>query len=108
MLKFSDLKVDAERTVGSPLVLCGAQPTVAYEEGLPTSRRDGTRYVVACPAAGMQKLMVKVTGEQTVFFEKKGIILVDFDGLEIYTYFHDGKTFIAGRAKAIRRVDGQQ
>lgn len=108
MLKFSDLKIDARATVGSPLVLCGAQPTVAYEDGMATTRRDGTRYIVACPGCGMQKLMVKVMGEQTVFFEKKGIILVDFEELEIYTYFHDGKTFIAGRARAIRRVDSQQ
>lgn len=48
MLKVSDLKIDAAKTVGSPLVLCRTQPTMAYEEGVRTSKRDGTRYCVAC------------------------------------------------------------
>ena len=107
MLKLGDLKIDAERTVGSPLVLCRTQPTMAYEEGVRTSKRDGTRYSVACPAAGMQTLTVKVLGQQTVECSEKGMVLVDFDDLDIYVYFKDGKPFVAGRAKAIRLVDGQ-
>lgn len=107
MLKLGDLKIDAERTVGSPLVLCRTQPTMAYEEGVRTTKRDGTRYCVACPAAGMQTLTVKVLGQQTVECSEKGMVLVDFDDLDIYVYFKDGKPFVAGRAKAIRLADGQ-
>ena len=40
MLKVSDLKIDAAKTVGSPLVLCRTQPTMAYEEGVRTTKRD--------------------------------------------------------------------
>ena len=107
MLKLNDLKIDVKATVGSPLVLCRVNPTVAYEDDVPTSRRDGTRYTVACPGAEMKTLAVKVPGSQTVEFEEKGIILVDFDGMEIYVYYKDGKPFVAARAKAIRRVDSQ-
>lgn len=88
MLKVSDLKIDAAKTVGSPLVLCRTQPTMAYEEGVRTSKRDGTRYCVACPAAGMQTLTVKVLGQQTVECSEKGMVLVDFDDLDIYDFWH--------------------
>ena len=107
MLKISDLKIDVKATVGSPLVLCRTTPTVEYTEGVRTTKRDGTRYSVACPAAGMQTLTVKVLGPQTVECSEKGMILVDFDDLDIYVYFKDGKPFVAGRAKAIRLVDSQ-
>lgn len=107
MLKLSDLKIDVKATVGSPLVLCRTNPTVEYAEGVRTSRRTGTRYTVACPAAGMQTLTVKVLGQQTVECSEKGMVLVDFDDLDIYVYFKDGKPFVAGRAKAIRLADGQ-
>lgn len=107
MLKLSDLKIDVKATVGSPLVLCREQPTVAYEGGVPTSRRDGTRYTVACPGAEMKTLAVKVPGPQVVEHSKKGMVLVDFDDLDIYVYFKDNKAFVAARAKAIRLADGQ-
>ena len=107
MLKVSDLKIDAAKTVGTPLVLCRTQPTMAYEEGVRTTKRDGTRYSVACPAAGMQTLTVKVLGQQTVECAEKGLVLVDFDDMEIYIYFKDDKPFVAARAKDIRLVDGQ-
>ena len=38
MLKVSDLKIDAAKTVGTPLVLCRTQPTMAYEEGVRTTK----------------------------------------------------------------------
>ena len=107
MLKLSDLKIDVKATVGSPLVLCRTNPTVEYAEGVRTSRRTGTRYTVACPAASMQTLTVKVLGQQTVECAEKGLVLVDLDDMEIYIYFKDDKPFVAARAKDIRLVDGQ-
>ena len=105
MLKLQDVKIDAKTTVGAPLVLCRVQPTVAYEGGMPTAHRDGTRFTVACPGADMRTLAVKVPGPQALDLEDSGITFVDFDGLEIYSYFKEGKVYVAGRAKAIRRVD---
>ena len=55
----------------------------------------------------MQTLTVKVLGQQTVECAEKGLVLVDFDDMEIYIYFKDDKPFVAARAKDIRLVDGQ-
>ena len=54
MLTLKQLVIDATATLGSPLLVCKAAPTYRYENGVPTNKRDGTRYTVAAPAAGLQ------------------------------------------------------
>ena len=105
MLTLKQLVIDATATLGSPLLVCKAAPTYRYENGVPTNKRDGTRYTVAAPAAGMATIAVKVLGPQTLDMGGKAVITVEFDSLEIYIYYRDGKPMVAGRATAIRVAD---
>ena len=105
MLALKNLKIDAAATLGSPLLVCKAAPTFEYISGQPTNKRDGTRYTVAAPAAGMATIAVKVPGPQGVEMDGKAVVPVAFDGLELYIYYRDGKPMVAGRATAIRVAD---
>ena len=76
MLTLKQLVIDATATLGSPLLVCKAA-TIA----------------------------VKVLGPQTLDMGGKAVIPVEFDSLEIYIYYRDGKPMVAGRATAIRVAD---
>ena len=56
-------------------------------------------------SAGMATIAVKVLGPQTLDMGGKAVIPVEFDSLEIYIYYRDGKPMVAGRATAIRVAD---
>lgn len=105
MLSLKQLAIDGKATLGDTVILCRTAATVAYADGVPTSKRDGTRYTVAVPKADMATINIKVPGTQTVNLDGKSVIPVTFDDLEIYIYFRDGKPMIAGRATAIHVVD---
>lgn len=105
MLSLKQLVIDSVATLGTPLLVCKAAPTFRYENGVPTNKRDGTRYTVAAPAAGMATIAVKVLGPQTLDMGGKAVIPVAFDDLELYLYYRDGKPMVAGRATAIHTVD---
>lgn len=101
MMKLKDLIIDAEATLGSPLLLCRANPTYLYANGVPTSTRDGTRYTVAAPGCGMATIGVKVPGPQTIDLGDKAYLPVAFDDIELYVYYKDGKPMVGARATAI-------
>lgn len=105
MINLRDLVINAEATLGAPLFLVKEAATYAYENGVATSRRDGTRYTVAAPSVNMATIAIKVPGAQTVDKGDKAIVPVVFDGLELYIYFRDGKPCVGGRAKAIRKAN---
>lgn len=108
MINLRDIRIDAEATLGAPLLLVKEAPTFAYEGGAPTQRVDGTRYTVACPGASMQTLAVKVPGPQTLTRGDRAILPVAFAQLELYVYYRDGKPMIGARASAIRACDGPE
>lgn len=101
MIKLKDVKINAEATLGTPLLLCRINPTYMYSEGVPTSTRDGTRYTVAAPGCGMATIGVKVPGPQTVDLEGKAYLPVTFEGMELYVYHKDTKPMVGARATAI-------
>ena len=105
MLSLKQLVIDAGATLGAPLLLCKTAATFEYINGSPTNKRDGTRYTVAAPAAGMAAINVKVLGPQAVEMDGKSIVPVDFDALDVYIYFKDGKPMVAARAKGVHTVD---
>lgn len=108
MLNLRDLKIDAEATLGKPLLLVKEAPTFAYENGIATQRVDGTRYTVACPACGMASLAVKVPGPQTLSKGERSIVPVQFDALELYVYYRDSKPMVGARATAIKPVEDKR
>lgn len=105
MLSLKQLVIDAVATLGSPLLLCKTAATYEYTNGVPTNKRDGTRYTVAAPAAGMATVNVKVSGPQALDMGGKAILPVEFDSLELYIYYRDGKPMVAGRARGVHKAD---
>lgn len=105
MLSLKHLSIDPKATLGETVILCRTAATVAYADGVPTNKRDGTRYTVASPIANMETINIKVPGPQTVSMDGKSVIPVTFDGLEVYIYYREGKPMVAGRATAIHVVD---
>lgn len=101
-IELTDLVIDVEATVGNVLFAKAAYPTFAYEKGVPTSTRDGTRYRVITPVGGIN---IKVKGPQTLNVDGSKSVPVYFDGLELYIYFRDGTPVIAGRARAVKVAD---
>ena len=59
----------------------------------------------ATATLGSPLLVCKVLGPQTLDMGGKAVIPVEFDSLEIYIYYRDGKPMVAGRATAIRVAD---
>ena len=101
-IELTDLVIDVQATIGETYLLKGAYPTFIYENGTPTSNRDGTRYRVATPVG---YLNVKVKGPQTIDFDADSKpVSVRFPGMDMYIYFRGGKPAVAGRAKAIEVV----
>ena len=105
MLSLKQLVIDSAATLGTPLLVCKAAPTFEYVNGSPTNKRDGTRYTVAAPAAEMATVNIKVSGPQALDMGGKAIVPVEFDSLELYIYYRDGKPMVAGRAKGVHKVD---
>lgn len=102
-IDLSDLVIDAERTVGKVVLLKGVYATFEYQDGIPTAKRDGTRYRVATPVGA---LSVKVKGEQTIDFDPdNGPMPVSFENLGLYIYYRNGKAGVAGRATAVKTMD---
>lgn len=102
-IDLTDLVIDAEKIVGKVVLLKAAYATFEYQDGIPTAKRDGTRYRVATPVG---TLNVKVKGEQTIDFDPdNGPVPVSFEALNLYVYYKNGKAGVAGRAKAIEVVD---
>ena len=97
--------IDAKATMGDVQLLSRATPTYAYDNGVPTAKRDGTRYTVAVPACGMATIGVKSPGPQTVDLGEKGYLPVTFDELDMYVYYTNGKPMVGARAKAIHVID---
>lgn len=101
-IELTDLAIDAAATLGDVVYIKAAFPTVKYENGTPTSNRDGTRYRVMSRAGAIN---VKVPGPQTLDVDGTQLVPVSFEGLSLYIYFRDGKPVVAGKAKTVKAVD---
>lgn len=100
-IELTDLVIDSVATLGEVVYVKAAFPTVKYENGTPTSNRDGTRYRVMSRAGSIN---IKVPGPQTLEVDGTQLVPVSFESLSMYIYFKDGKPVVAGRAKAVKTM----
>lgn len=102
-MKITDLIIDPA-SLGNQLWLVGISPAYEYRNNRRTDKITGYRYTVAMVDKGLEKINVKIDGEQ-LMDEPNGYIPVEFVGLELYIYFAQGQPAVGARAKGIRPVE---
>jgi hypothetical protein len=103
MLNIRNLKID-NASLGEKKLLVDVIPAYEYKDGVKTDKIGGYRYVVALPAHSLEKLNVKIDGEQ-LMEKPEGFVEVTFTGLEVTAYESQGKTNITAKATGISLVN---
>ena len=107
-LKITDLKIDP-LSLGGNFLLVDIRPVFAYVNGEKTNNIDGYRYQCCLPKHKMEKIGVRVTGKVPLFdLEKEEIpinTIVDFEGLEVGSYFSNGQINVNAKADSVSVVD---
>ena len=102
-MKLSDLII-YPASLGKRFWLVDVIPSYAYQNGQRTDTVTGYRYTVALPDKGLDKINVRIDGEQRMD-APDGFIEVRFDGLEPYLYWSGGEYQLGARAKGIAAVN---
>lgn len=105
MIKPYDIIIDAQQTLGNELLLCATAPAYAYDNGIPTSQRIGTKYTVFSAVRG-EKQTVKVLGAQKIDLpEGKSFLPVRLIQPKMSVYLHDGRLYVTCTAVDIAVAD---
>jgi len=107
-LRITDLAIDVD-SLGGDFILTDIRPYYQYKDGERTEKIDGYRYAVALPHKKMEKLNIKVeqksplidTDEEEIPIGQR----VDFENLEVGSYFMKGNINISAKAKKVFLVD---
>ena len=92
------------KTFGDKLLLIDVRPAYQYVSGKPTDVIIGYRYEIALPEKKMEKVSVKIEGEQ-LMEKPMEPTEVQFDKLQIFIYWMAGKYHIGARANGIHLVN---
>lgn len=103
MLRIQDLIIDP-RSLGSKFWLVEISPAYEYRENRRTDTVTGYRYIVALPEKGLEKISVKIEGNQ-LLEQPDGYAEVKFTGLEVFLYWSQGQPQIGARATGIQLVN---
>ena len=98
MLNLRDLKID-NASLGQKKLLVEVVPAYEYKDKQRTDKITGYRYVVCLVEHHLEKLSVRIDGEQP-----DGFVEVDFDGLEVSAYESQGKVQFTAKAADIFAV----
>lgn len=99
MLKITDIIIDP-LTLGSKLWLVDIQPAYSYVDGHRTDTITGYRYTVALPEKNLEKIAVRIDGEQKME-APNGFVEVTFCDLELYIYWTQNQPQVGARATDI-------
>ena len=102
-MKISDLIIDP-KSLGSKLWLVEVSPAYEYKDNHRTDTITGYRYTIALPEKGLDKITVKIDGEQRME-TPDGYAEVRFDGLEVFLYWSRGDYTVGARATGIHPVN---
>lgn len=102
-MKLSDLIIDPA-SLGKRFWLVDVIPSYAYQNGQRTDTVTGYRYTVALPDKGLDKINVRIDGDQQMD-APASFVEVRFDGLEPYLYWSGGEYQLGARAKGISAVN---
>ena len=106
-IKVTDLRIDPT-SLGDTFLLADITPVFEYKDGERTKNIDGWRYHVVLPKLKMEKIGVKVAKKVPLFdLEKEEIpvgMQVDFENLEVGTYFSNGQISVNAKADSVSVV----
>ena len=98
-MTITDLIIDP-RSLGNKLWLVDVLPVYEYRNNRRTENVTGYRYVVAMPEKNLDKINIKIEGNQLI--EKPiGYAEVVFTGLEVFIYWMNGQPQIGAKATGI-------
>lgn len=100
-MDIKNLKIDINATLGTKYWLTNIYPVNVYKNNKRTDEICGYRYMIVLPDKGLDKIGVKIDGERRMDVPEN-FVPVEFDGLELYMYWMDGKPQVGARAKDIR------
>ena len=99
MLNIRDLKIDPT-SLGEKMLLVEIIPAYEYKEGVKTNNIIAHRYVVALPKHNLEKIGVRIDGEQ-LMDKPEGFAEVEFENLEVLAYEMRGNVQISAKATGI-------
>lgn len=99
MLNIRDLRIDPA-SLGEKMLLVEIIPSYEYKDGAKTNNISAYRYVVALPKHNLEKISVKIDGEQ-LMDKPEGFVEVEFENLEVLAYEMRGNVQISARATGI-------
>jgi len=102
MLRLQDLTIDP-CSLGNVFWLVDVRPVYEYRDDRRTDKVTAYRYIVALPDKGLERIAVKIDGEQQLE-APNGYVEVDFVDLELYLYWAQGQPQIGARAQGIVAV----
>lgn len=109
-IRITDLTIDP-LSLGGNFLLVDIRPVFAYKDGEKTNNIDGYRYQCCLPRHKMEKIGVRVANKTPLFdLEKEEIpvgTVVDFEGLEVGTYFSNGQINVNAKAENVFLVDAK-
>ena len=100
MLNIRDLRIDPA-SLGEKKLLVEIIPAYEYKDGVKTNNISGYRYVVALPKHNLEKISVKIDGEQ-LMDKPEGFVEVEFENLEVFAYEMRGTIQISAKATDIK------
>ena len=98
-MKLTDLIV-SPKSLGDKLWLVDVSPAYEYKDGKRTDTVLGYRYSVALPEKGLDKVDVRIDGQQQTE-ASNGYVEVRFDGLEVFIYWSKGDYHVGAKATGI-------
>lgn len=106
MIDLRNLSIDSEGTLGDTLMLVDVTPYYLYDNnGVKTGTIGGFRYTVACPKLALEKVSVKIEGEQRLDKPEKDYPKVVFSDLELSLYWSKQGYQVSAKAKDIMLAD---
>ena len=99
MLNIRDLRIDPA-SLGEKKLLVEIIPAYEYKDGVKTNNIIAHRYVVALPKHNLEKIGVRIDGEQ-LMDKPEGFVEVEFENLEVLAYEMRGNLQISAKATGI-------
>lgn len=106
-MNIRELRIDPA-SLGQKKLLVDVRPAYDYKDGKRTETVIGYRYDVALPKHALEKLSVRIDGQQLMQPPEDGFIEVEFTDLEIGLYEKDGHVNLTAKATGIMPAGRKQ
>ena len=104
MLKVTEMQIDP-RSLGSKFWLTDVIPAYQYTNGQRTDTITGYRYSICLPEKGLEKINIRIEGNQLVEALESGYVEVTLSGIEVFLYWQNGAVQVGAKATGISLVN---